>query len=151
MAPAAGRPGYFGSLGGLRPQGASTTQAYRGCGCFCKGRWPAAYRQAARDPIQAKQPAHTMLEKARAFTGFADAVAAALFCVVDRDTGGGGNAPRARSLLELPLDMADECNGAEPPLAEVLAGARHTFQPLASPPRRLRRRRGQSRRLAIER
>ena len=32
----------------------------------------------------------------------------------------------AWSLLELPLDMADEC-GTEPPLAEGLADACHTF------------------------
>ena len=30
----------------------------------------------------------------------------------------------AMSLLELPLAMADECDGAEPPLAEALADAR---------------------------
>ena len=33
----------------------------------------------------------------------------------------------AVSLLELPLAMADECDGTEPPLAEVLADARHAF------------------------
>ena len=38
----------------------------------------------------------------------------------------------AWSLLELPLDMADECDGTEPPLAEVLADARHTFPVVAS-------------------
>ena len=36
----------------------------------------------------------------------------------------------AMSLLELPLAMADECDGAEPPLAELLADARAT-QPIA--------------------
>ena len=38
----------------------------------------------------------------------------------------------AWSILELPLDMADECDGTEPPLADVLAGARHTFHVPAS-------------------
>ena len=38
----------------------------------------------------------------------------------------------AWSLLELPLDMADECDGAEPPLAGVLADARHTFPVMTS-------------------
>ena len=36
------------------------------------------------------------------------------------------DSPRTR---ELPLDMADECDVAEPPLAEVSADARHTFRP----------------------
>ena len=34
--------------------------------------------------------------------------------------------PRMASLLELPLDMADGCGGTEPPLADMLADARHT-------------------------
>ena len=34
------------------------------------------------------------------------------------------------TLLELPLAMADECDGAEPPLAELLADAR-AIQPIA--------------------
>ena len=35
-------------------------------------------------------------------------------------------------ILELPLDMADECDGTEPPLADMLADARHTFHVPAS-------------------
>ena len=38
----------------------------------------------------------------------------------------------AFSLLELPPAMADECDGATPPLAELLADARHTFPVAAS-------------------
>ena len=38
----------------------------------------------------------------------------------------------AFSLLELPPAMADECDGAMPPLAELLADARHTFPVAAS-------------------
>ena len=62
----------------------------------------------------------------------------------------------AWSLLELLFGMADKCDGAEPPLAEVLADARHTFPVMtsrlpASPPRRLRWRRGRNRRLAVDR
>ena len=38
----------------------------------------------------------------------------------------------AWSLLELPLVGADECDGTEPPLADVLADARHTFPVPAS-------------------
>ena len=38
----------------------------------------------------------------------------------------------AWSILELPLDMADECDGTEPPLADVLADARHTLHVPAS-------------------
>ena len=33
----------------------------------------------------------------------------------------------ALSLLELPLDRADECDGVEPPLADLLADARHVY------------------------
>ena len=33
----------------------------------------------------------------------------------------------ALSLLELSLDKADDCDGAEPPLAHLLADARHVF------------------------
>ena len=49
--------------------------------------------------------------------------------------------------------MADECDGTEPPLAEVLADARHLAsdgQPPASPPMRLRRRRGRNRRFLVD-
>ena len=37
------------------------------------------------------------------------------------------NKKLALSLLELPLDRADECDGAEPPLADLLADARHVY------------------------
>ena len=40
----------------------------------------------------------------------------------------------AHSLLELPLAGADECDGAEPPLGDLLADARDARQP---PPRRV--------------
>ena len=33
----------------------------------------------------------------------------------------------ALSLLQLPLDRADECDGVEPPLADLLADARHVY------------------------